>query len=300
MIRASAVAALLLAATGTALAAQEAPAPPVRVVIHVIDPGNRRGIEGMEVRVAGLPAITSDRRGDVVIAAVPAGTHTLEFTHRTYGNGSATLAVSGPGTAEFELPVPRREAVLDALQVTARRMTAADRNNRSGGRRQNVLTREDIEARSASARNVGDLVRTFPALQVSEVQYPGSRTVKEVCIIDRSSTRNAPLVTRGAVERRDSANRRDASMTARPVASARFHGATQEEQCEGVAVAVDDRLMAGQAGELLRGLSLNEIESVFYLRPSEAASRFGMQGGNGVILVYTRGNGPTVQPAATP
>jgi hypothetical protein len=135
---------------------------------------------------------------------------------------------------------------------------------------------------------------------VTEVQYPGSRTVKEVCIIDRSSTRNAPLVERASVQQRDSANRRDASMITRPVASQRFQGATQEEQCEGVAVAVDDRLMAGQAGELLRGLSLNEIESVFYLRPSEAASRFGMQGGNGVILVYTRGNGPTVQRAATP
>jgi hypothetical protein len=296
MIRASALAAALLA-TATTLAAQEAPAPaaPVRVVIHVVDPANRRGIEGMEVRIAGLAAVTSDRRGDVVFAAVPAGSHALEFSHRVYGTGSATLAVSGPGTAEFELPVPRREAALDPLQVTARRMTAMERNDRTGGRRQNVLTREDIEARSASARNVGDLVRTFPSLQVSEIQYPGSRTVKEVCIIDRASTRNAPLVTRDAMQQREKDNRRDATMTPRPVARDAFHGATQDEQCEGVAVAIDDRMMAGQPGELLRGLSLNEIESVSYLRPSEAASRFGTAGGNGVILVYTRGNGPTVR-----
>jgi hypothetical protein len=170
----------LIALAPTALGAQAAPPEPVRVVIHVVDPANRRGIEGMEVRVAGLPAVTSDRRGDVVLAAVPAGTHALEFTHRVYGAGSAQLAVSGPGTVEFELPVPRRETTLDPLQVTARRVTAADRESRSGGRRQNVLTRADIEARMGSARDVGDLVRTFPSLTVHEIQYRDSRSVKEV------------------------------------------------------------------------------------------------------------------------
>jgi hypothetical protein len=37
------------------------------------------------------------------------------------------------------------------------------------------------------------------------------------------------------------------------------------------------------------------VESVFYLRPSEASARFGGVGADGVILIYTRGNGPTVQ-----
>ena len=296
MTRAVLLAAALLA-PAAALSAQAAPPAdaPVRVLIHVIDPAGRRPIEGMDVRVAGLPAATSDRRGDVTLAAVPAGTHALEFTHRTYGSGSAQLTVSGPGTVEFELPVPRREAILDPLQVTARRMTAAELNDRSRGRRQNVLTRQDIEARQASARDVGDLVRTFPSLLVTEVQYPGSRTVKEVCIIDRSARGNAPLVTRDAMQQRDEGNRRDASMDKRPQARDNFHGAVMSEQCEGVAVAVDGRLMAGQAGELLRGISMDQIESIFYLRPSEAAARFGTAGGNGVILIYTRGNGPTVR-----
>ena len=302
MIRASLLAAALLAPAATLAAQGTAPPPadaaaPVRVVIHVVDPAGRRPIEGMEIRVGGQPAATSDRRGDVTLAAVPAGTHTLEFTHRTYGSGSAQLTVTGPGTAEFELPVPRREAVLDPLRVTARRMTAAELGDRSRGRRQNVLTRQDIEARQASARDVGDLVRTFPSLQVSEVQYPGSRTVKEVCIIDRSARGNAPLVTRDAMQQREEGQRRDASMDRRPVGREAFHGATMSEQCEGVAVAIDDRLMAGQAGELLRGISMDQIESITYLRPSEATARFGTAGGNGVILIYTRGNGPTVTPA---
>jgi hypothetical protein len=34
---------------------------------------------------------------------------------------------------------------------------------------------------------------------------------------------------------------------------------------------------------------------VFYLSPAEAVSRFGYAGANGVIMIYTRGNGPTVR-----
>lgn len=296
MLRAALLATAVLASTAAAQGAAPAADPPVRVVIHAIDPAGRRPIEGMEIRVAGLPAATTDRRGELVLAAVAAGTHGLEFSHPTYGGGSAQLTVSGPGTAEFELPVPRREASLEPLRVTARRLMESEANDRSRGRRQYVLTRQDIEARQASARNVGDLVRAFPSLQVTEVQYPGSRTVKEVCIVDRSGPRNAPLVTRAAMDDRAQSQRRDASMDARPAARDAFHGATQSEQCEGVAVAVDDQLIAGQAGEFLRGFSLDQVESVFYLRPSEAASRFGTAGGNGVILIYTRGNGPTVRP----
>jgi len=37
------------------------------------------------------------------------------------------------------------------------------------------------------------------------------------------------------------------------------------------------------------------VESVFYLRPSEASAHFGGVGADGVILICTRGNGPTVQ-----
>jgi len=293
MRRALLLAASLLAAA-PALAAQEPTPATVRVTIHVIDPANRRGIEGMQLRVGTMGA-TSDRRGDVVFGAMPAGTHTLEFTHATYGGGTAQLVVSGPGAVEFELPVPRREAILDPLQVTARRLMPGEFNDRSRGRRQNVLTRADIEARLASARDVGDLVRTFPALQVTEVQYAGgSGMAKEICITDRSGPRNSPLVTRQAREETEQSNRRAASMGSVPPAHDQMRG-QNDEKCEGVAVAVDDRLVAGQTGEFLRTFSLDQVESVFYLRPSEATTRFGSGGANGVILIYTRGNGPTVQ-----
>jgi hypothetical protein len=287
--------AALLACAPAALAAQggAAPAEPVRVVIHALDAESRRGIDGMEVRVPGLPAAATDRRGILVLAAVPAGSHAIELSHRAYGTVRADLVVSGPGTAEFELPMPRRATGLDPLTVSARRLTATELTARSSGRRQNVLTREDIEARRSSARDVGDLVRTFPSLMVTEEQYPGSGSVKEVCITDRSGSRNSPITTRPAVQDTRRANRRDASMP--PERERAMQAMTMDEKCEGVAVAVDDRLVVGQAGEFLKSLSLDQVESVSYLRPAEATARFGTSGGSGVILVYTRGNGPTVR-----
>jgi hypothetical protein len=287
--------AALLACSPAALAAQgsAAPAEPVRVVIHALDAESRRGIDGMEVRVPGLPAAATDRRGTLVLAALAPGSYAVELSHRAYGTVKADLVVSGPGTAEFELPMPRRAAGLDPLTVTARRLTATELTARSSGRRQNVLAREDIEMRRSSARDVGDLVRTFPSLTVTEVQYPGSSSVKEVCITDRSGARNTTITPRAAVEDTRRTNRRDASMP--PERERTMQRSTMAERCEGVAVAVDDRLVVGQAGEFLKSLSLDQVESVSYLRPAEATARFGTAGGDGVILIYTRGNGPTVR-----
>jgi hypothetical protein len=112
-----------------------------------------------------------------------------------------------------------------------------------------------------------------------------------VCITDHASPGAASLVT--AQQKEDRLLQLD---------RVRGVGSTMEgihalmaEQCDGVKVAVDDMIMAGQAGEFIKTFPVSQIESVIYLRPAEATARFGMMGGNGVILIYTRGNGPTVQ-----
>jgi hypothetical protein len=97
----------------------------------------------------------------------------------------------------------------------------------------------------------------------------------------------------------DREDRQNAQEAQRGVASNplrdRFHAQMLEEQCQGVAVAVDDMIMAGQAGEFIKTFPVSQIESVIYLRPGEATARFGGAGATGVVLIYTRGNGPTVQ-----
>jgi hypothetical protein len=63
----------------------------------------------------------------------------------------------------------------------------------------------------------------------------------------------------------------------------------------GVAVAVDDVMIGGNAGEFLRDFPTTGIESIIYLKPTDAAGRYGFRARNGIILIYTRGNGPTVR-----
>jgi hypothetical protein len=278
----------LTAPAGFAAAAAGA----VRVTVRVVDPAGGRPIEGMQVHVAGLPAATTDRRGAVVFPAVAPGSYAVELDHRVYGTATARLTVHGPGAAEFELAVPRRTVTLDAVHATARRVYPGDFNQRSRGRRLNVITREQIEARQGSARDVGDLVAAFSMLHVTDIHYPKSGMVKEVCVTDNSGPRASPFVTL-----QDREDRKAEQNALRGISNQnldRIH-ALMEEQCQGVGVAVDDMIMAGQAGEFLKSFPIGEIESVIYLRPGEATARFGGFGANGVILIYTRGNGPTVQ-----
>ena len=82
-----------------------------------------------------------------------------------------------------------------------------------------------------------------------------------------------------------------------PASSAPNLGQLQGDSCDGAAVAVDEILVGGNAGEFLRTYPTTDIESIIYLRPSDASGRYGLLGQNGVVLIYTRGNGPTVQRA---
>jgi hypothetical protein len=246
----------------------------------------------MDVHVAGLPPVTTDRRGAVVFPGMAPGSYAVELSHRTYGTATARLTVHGPGTADFELAVPRRTVMLEAVRAIARRVYPGDFNPRSRGRRLNVVTREQIEARRGAVRDVGDLVATFSMLHVRDIQYPKTGMVKEVCITDHASAGAASLVT--AQQREDRLLQANRVRGVSNPALERIH-AQMAEQCDGVKVAVDDMIMAGQAGEFIKTFPVSQIESVIYLRPVEATARFGLIGGNGVILIYTRGNGPTAQ-----
>jgi hypothetical protein len=41
-------------------------------------------------------------------------------------------------------------------------------------------------------------------------------------------------------------------------------------------------------------IPVSGLESIIYLKPRDAMMRYGFLGERGVLLVYTRGNGPTV------
>jgi hypothetical protein len=253
------------------------------VVVRLIDATSGRPIEGAKVSFGGsAPEQTTGRNGEFTLN-VPSGTYAVAFDHRTYGAGTARLVVSGRGRVQYELKIPRRTVTLEPLAVVAERIYPGYFNPRSRGRRLDIITREQIEARAGAARDVGDLVRTFPGLTVQEIHFPGSAVIKEICVVDRSAM-GSGLPTGGTLQesgRLDSGGRAGLQQL-------------QGSQCNGAAVALDEVLIGGSAGEFLRTFPTTGIESVIYLKPTDATGRYGLAGSRGVILIYTRGNGPTV------
>jgi hypothetical protein len=273
------------------------------VVGKLVDANTGRPIEGAKVSFGGsAPEQTTGRNGEFTLD-VPSGTYAIAFEHRTYGTGTARLAVSGRGNLQYELRIPRRTVTLEPLAVVAERIYPGYFNPRTRGRRLDIVTRDEIERRAGAARDVGDLVRTFPGIEVTEIHYPGTSTIKEICIVDRTAmpagavavggggggdgSLRSPGTAAGAISGRRG--------TPVPATSAPNLGQLQGTACHGAAVALDEVLIGGNAGEFLRNYPTADIESIIYLKPTDATGRYGLLGQNGVILIYTRGNGPTVR-----
>ncbi|MFL5539421.1 MAG: carboxypeptidase regulatory-like domain-containing protein [Longimicrobiaceae bacterium] len=228
-----------------------------RVVVRLVDAGTARPIPGAKVSLGGSAREwTTGRNGELALEVAP-GTYSIAFNHPSYGAGTARLTVSGRGAAQYDIKLPRRTVTLEPLRVVAQRVYPGYFDPRTRGRHLNLIARDEIERR-AGAGNVGGLMRTIPAVQVLEYTYRGTGMVMDVCIQDRTAI---PDETR---------------------------------QCPGrIAVAVDDVVIGGPVGELLASLPLSSIESIIYLKPTDGAGRYGYAARNGILLVYTRGNGPT-------
>jgi hypothetical protein len=163
--------------------------------------------------------------------------------------------VGGVLAAEFGL-VPRA-IELPGLTATATALSNVDRMRRQLGTRLDLFTRQDLDEMERSAHHVGDVVRRFPSVNVREV-VDGAGVRHGLCI---ESTRSVPVQPAPA--------------------------------CRPVKVYFDDmHVMDG--GEFLVGLPVSQIESVQYIPGGLAMSRYGSGAEYGVLLVYSRGSGPTV------
>jgi hypothetical protein len=79
------------------------------------------------------------------------------------------------------------------------------------------------------------------------------------------------------------------------IESTRFLGQRPEPTaCEAVQLVLDDMLV-GSGSSFASSVPLEDVESVIFLKPTEGFAQYGIIGQKGVLLVYTRGNGPTVQ-----
>lgn len=131
--------------------------------------------------------------------------------------------------------------------------SALEAVRRTRGVRVNVMTRTDIARLELTAEHVGHLAMRFPGLKFTETFHGEGGVRSGVCI----------------------ENLRGASMgTADPC----------------VLVVVDDIPVREPA--ILMSLSPSAIESIEYINALEAGPRYGTLSTAGVLLVYTRGNGP--------
>ncbi|MFL5542011.1 MAG: carboxypeptidase regulatory-like domain-containing protein [Longimicrobiaceae bacterium] len=263
------------------------------VVVRMVDEASGRPIDGVKVSLSGSNREwTTSRNGEFTLDVSP-GTYSIAFSHPTYGAGSGRLTVNARGTVQYALRLPRRTVTLEPLAVVAQRIYPGFFDPRARGRNLNIVMRDEIERRAGSALNVGDLVRTIPALQVNETRLMNSGGfIREVCITDRMAM---PGQNDDGSDTRGSAGSDPALGEPAPVRPKRVIDPTHSECARGVAVAVDDMVIGGNAAEFLRDFPTTGIESIIYVKPTEAASRYGYLARNGLILIYTRGNGPTVR-----
>ncbi|HEX8361233.1 MAG TPA: carboxypeptidase regulatory-like domain-containing protein [Longimicrobium sp.] len=66
--------------------------------------------------------------------------------------------------------------------------------------------------------------------------------------------------------------------------------------CNSVQLFLDD-MAVGKGTEFATAIPMDNVESVIFMKPTEAFNLYGFMAQNGALLVYTRGNGPTVRRA---
>lgn len=243
-----------------------AAAQPVRVTGRVDREGGERLAAGTTVRLRLREAATGSRgtpeqlearldaRGGFVFGRVAPGLYRLEVDGGEGGTLSQPVAVDGSGAVTLNVQLSGGTVTLDP------RREERGGTVRGGPVGRNRVNRAQIEERIASARDVAGLLRRFPAL-----------TITTDCIGLRAGVSN--LETRTFET---------------------FNGPVEKQvTCRPMAVYLNDIPMSDGMGTL-RALSLEELESVEVLTPAEAGARFPNGSQTGVILVYTRGNGPSV------
>jgi hypothetical protein len=240
----------------------------VPITLQLRDFDNGRAIGSAEVWLSDITRAVSDSKGTVRLLGARVGTHQIKIQHVAYGTFVDTIEVSGT-LNRFEIRVPGAGVPLRELEVKARSSVSTARVSR--GSRSDILTRKEIETLEKRARHIGDLVRNIPGLKVRDLYGGVGRTTKGVCIESR----------RGALSLRAS---KDACNSVLAIV-------------DGIPIhASDSPLLVDWPSEALLGFPPGAIESIEFIPAAEAGARYGAGSANGVLVIYTRGNGPYATP----
>ena len=215
----------------------------------------------------------TDGDGRFVFHDVLAGIRVVDVQHLVYGEQTTEILLTRGGATDIEVEVRKHAVELDPVVVTVRKQPRLDRRTLSLGTRKDVLVREQIAEIARTSVHAGDLLRRFPGIRVTTMNFRGQRLL---CINrGRGGTDRSSLTT---------------DLTTAIAAEGARGGARRG--CDTLPVFVDGRPMMSPES-LLRLMSVENIESIELVTLTGAAAYPGAQ--NGAIVIYTRGNGPWAQ-----
>lgn len=221
---------------------------------EVVEWGTDEPVPGAEVVLAGSTGrAVSGSGGGFTILDVPPGRHLLTTRHLGFMERTDSVTVLGDEGVGVRIRLSREAIPLGPLEVVVRaRRGAFDRETM--GTRYDGLTRAEIDAVLPRVNTMSQLLRS--------AKIPGIR-IRDVFILDRGF--QLPALCIETMRR----------------------AAQHAGDCNMVAVYVDDmRIVAPEF--LLRDLDPQTVDRVQLLSPLEAGARYGNEGRNAVLLIYTR------------
>lgn len=192
--------------------------------------------------------------GAFTVMAPAAGRYRFRVERLGYATQTmaAPVRLEAGESAAVTLRVSAEALPLNAVVVRGR--TQQRQAELERGTPARILDRDAIEEmiRTTAPRDVGDVVRRFPDVTVRTMLDGSGRDM--VCV--------------------ESAQRIQHSIG-----------------CDMVLVIFNGSPVEEEPGSFLRGLSPEELESIEFMKPSEAGVYYGTRGGNGVLLLNSRGGG---------
>lgn len=220
---------------------------------EVVDYVSGEPVAGASVSVLGTPSrVLTDADGSFIMDELPPGRHLVVTEYLGYESRTDSVTIFSQETVGIEVRMATEALEVEGLVVTARMRFGE--NTLNVGKRQDIMTREEIEPLLARSQSAGDLLRNM--------NVPGFR-VREVYIDDPITGVRMPGL---CVE-----------------ISRRYGG----EGCRPAAVFLNG-VYIPQSDQFLRTLDPNVVDRIEILSPIDAQFQFGTLAGNGAVVIYTR------------
>ena len=225
---------------------------PIAIMGTVVDNATGAPVEGAWVALAGTGfGASTNAEGKFSFVDVPPGGHVLQSSRIGYAIRADSLTLLRNALA-LRIGLSEAAIAVDPIVVEAPRAPTRDPFLNDPTRKRRGLTAPQMDSIRHRVSDISDILRqaNLP-IRIKYLYMPGTTIRTGICV---ESTRSFQR-----------------SM----------------DDCQSIAVAVDDMLI-GDPASYLDLAPVAHISHFEFLTPLEAGFRFGMNGANGALLLYTR------------